>query len=294
MTDSPTFTNGGEEPVGAILARLRKRKKISGQSLGEQVGMSQAKISRLETGVSAPDPHDVRLLAEGLNLPADEVDRMVALAERSGDQLSDWHSTEPNLLNQQQFVRQLEAPAREVRIFQPAVIAGLLQTSEYARAILSAYRTELADDQIADSALAVSEAVAARMQRSQVLDDPDRQFTIVMTESSISNQMCLPAEMLAQIARLREVARKPNVSLHIVPDTARWPFPPLHGFELMGDRHVMVDLMNGSIVSRGGRRTVRQYRRVFDAIELIAESDIDAILVKHQRTYVHMLSEATA
>ncbi|WP_164842526.1 helix-turn-helix domain-containing protein [Actinoplanes solisilvae] len=292
MSDSPTFTNGGDEPVGATLARWRKRRKISGQSLGEQVGMSQAKISRLETGVSDPDPHDVRLIAEGLELPADEVDRLVTLAERSGDQLTDWHSTEPNLLNQQQFVRQLEAPAREVRVFQPAVVAGLLQTSEYARAVLSAYRTELADDLIADSARAVTEAVTARMRRSEVLDDPDRQFTIVLTESSISNQMCPPAEMLAQITRLREVARQSNVGLQIVPDTARWPFPPLHGFELMGDRHVMVDLMNGSIVSRGGRRTVRQYRRVFDAIELIAVSEIDTILDRHERTYIQMLSEA--
>ncbi|MCY1142038.1 helix-turn-helix transcriptional regulator [Actinoplanes sp. Pm04-4] len=293
MTDSPTFTNGGEEPVGVTLARWRKRRKISGQALGERVGMSQAKISRLETGVSAPDPHDIRVIAEGLELPADEVDRLVALAERSGDQLSDWHSTEPNLAGQQQFVRHLEAPAREVRVFQPAVVAGLLQTSQYARAILSAYRTELGDDQIADSALAVSEAVAARMQRSQVLDDPDRRFTFVLTESSLSNQMCPPAEMLAQIARIREVARQPNVSIRIVPEAATWPFPPLHGFELMGDRHVMVDLMNGSIVSRGSRRTIRQYERVFEAIELIAVSEIDAILDKHQKNYVELLAAAS-
>jgi hypothetical protein len=183
---------------------------------------------------------------------------------------------------------------REIRVFQPTVIAGLLQTSQYARAVLSAYRTELADDLIADSALAVSEAVAARMQRSQVLDDPDRQFAIIMTESSLSNQMCPPAEMLAQIARLREVAQQPNVSIRIVPKAARWPFPPLHGFELMGDRHVLVDLLNGSIVSRGGRRTVRQYQRVFDAIDAVAASEIDTILNEHQKSYVRMLSDAAA
>ena len=138
----------------------------------------------------------------------------------------------------------------------------------------------------------MAEAVAARMQRGQVLADPDRQFIIVMTESSLSNQMCSPPEMLSQITRLREVAQQTNVDLLIVPEGARWPFPPLHGFELMGDRHVMVDLMNGSLVSRGGRRTVRQYRRVFDAIEMVAASDIDAILDKHQKRYVRMLSDA--
>lgn len=293
MVDSPGFRGGADEPVGAALARWRKQKKISGQVLGDRVGMSQAKISRLETGVSAADPQDIRRIAEGLELPATEVERLVTLADRSSDQLVDWQSTEPGLANRQHYVRKFEASARDTRVFQSAVVPGLVQTSEYARAVLTALRTELADDQVADSPLAVSEAVSARMQRSQALDDPHRRFHFLLTEAVLGHQMCGPAEMLAQIARLREVAGQPNVSIRIIPEDAEWPIAPYHGFLLLDDRVVIVDLFNTGLMSRG-RRTARHYRRVFDALDSIATSEIDPILDLCQKRYIGMLPHTAA
>ena len=58
MTDSPTSADQPMEPVGTILARWRKRRRLTGQALGDRVGMSQAKISRLETGAVAAEPSD--------------------------------------------------------------------------------------------------------------------------------------------------------------------------------------------------------------------------------------------
>jgi len=293
VNDSPDFSVERDEPVGAVLARWRKRKKIPGQALGDRVGMSQAKISRLETGASTPDPNDVRRLAQGLDLPSAEVERLVDLAEHSSNQLVDWRPTHLGLANRQRDVRQLETSARELRIFQPAVVVGLVQTSEYARALMSSLQTELADDQIADSAIVVSEAVAARMQRNQVLAEPDRQFHFLMSESVLSNKVCGPAEMLAQIERLREVSRQPNVNLRIVRRDADWPLAPYHGFVLMDDRCVLVDLFNTSLMSRG-RRTVRHYQRVFDAIERIGTTRIDPILDEYQGLYARMLLPSPA
>ena len=257
---SPDFAHDGlaaDEPVGVALARWRKRRKIPGQVLGARVGMSQAKISRLETGASAPDPNDVRLIAEqGLELPLDEVERLVALAEHSSNQLVDWRPTQSGLAHRQRDVRQLENSAHQLRIFQPAVVPGLLQTSEYARALMVALRTELADDAIADSATVVSEAVAARMQRNQVLTEPGRRFRFVIAESVLANKVCGPAEMLAQLERLRDVARQPDVDVRVIALDADWPIAPYHGFVLMDDRCVLVDLFNTSLMSRG-RRIIR-------------------------------------
>ncbi len=289
MTDSPDFAENIGEPVGAALARWRKRRKLSGQALGERVGMSQAKISRLETGSSAPDPQDVRFIAESLDLPSDEVERLVGLAEKTSNQLIDWHSSEPNLSNRQLIVGRLEGPAHEVRIFQPAVVVGLLQTSEYARRMLTGLRSELADDEVANSALAISEAVAARIQRSQVLYEPGRTFYFVMTEAVFSNQVCRPTDMLAQIARVREVAALPNVNIQIIPVNAPLPIAPFHGFELIDDRYVFVDLFTPSL-SSNGRRIARQYRRIFDSLESAATDEIDSILDNHTDRYVQMLS----
>jgi transcriptional regulator with XRE-family HTH domain len=293
VTGSPTSTGSGDEPVGAALARWRKKRKISGHELGQRVGMSQAKISRLENGISTPDPQDVRRIAELLGVPAAEVERLVSLAEGSANQLVDWQSTEPGLPDRQHYVRQLEATAREIRVFQPAVIVGLLQTSEYARALLTPVENDLADEQASTSALAVSEAVSARMQRSQMLYEPHRQFHFVMTEAVLTNQVCRPADMLGQIARLREAAELPNVDIRIVPRDAPWPTAPYHGFEIMGDRCVMVDLFNSSLLSRG-RHDIRSYRRVFDAFESIATSDIGPLLDAHENSYIRMMPGVVA
>lgn len=285
--------DGSDESVGAALARWRKQRKMSGHALGKLVGLSQATVSRLENGVSSLDPQDVRRIAEALELPAAEIDRLVANAEHPSDQLVDWQATEPDLPARQQFVRQLETLGREVRTFQPAVVVGLLQTSEYARALLTPVETELAEDQLAASALAVSEAVSARMQRSQALYDRSRRFIFIMAETVLRNRVCAPVDMIGQIARLREVAELPNVSVRIIPEDARWPTAPYHGFEIMGEKSVLVDLFNTSLFSRG-RRTVRNYRRVFDAYEALGTADIDPILDRHQKRYIRMLPGTAA
>jgi transcriptional regulator with XRE-family HTH domain len=293
VNDSPDLSAETNEPVGVALARWRRRMKVPGQTLGKRVGMSQAKISRLETGAATPDPNDVRLLAQGLGLPNDEVERLVELAEHHNNQLIDWRPTHLGLADRQRDLRHLEASTHELRIFQPAVVIGLLQTSEYARALLSTFQTELADDQIADSTIAVSEAVAARMQRQHVLAEPNRSFYFLMSESVLSNKVCRPAEMLGQIERLREVSEQENVTLRIVPTDADWPIAPFHGFAVMDDRCVFVDLFNTSLMSRG-RRTVRNYRRVFDAIERVGTTDIAPLLDRYQRLYVSMLLPGAA
>jgi len=229
--------------------------------LGERVGMSQATISRLESGTTNPDAQVVRRLAEALELPAEEVERLVGLVERPSERMIDWQSSRPGLADQQQFVERLENSARDTRVFQTAVVPGLLQTSEYARAVLTGWRVELADHEIADSARAVSEAVAARMQRARALDEPDRQFHFLITEDVLAHRVCRPVDMIGQIARLREVAGYPNVSIRIIPRDAEWPIAPMHGFVLMDDRNVVVDLFNTSMLSRG-RRIAGHYRLV--------------------------------
>jgi len=288
VTDSPDFPTDPEEPVGVALARWRRRKKIPGQALGDRVGMSQAKISRLETGAVTPDPGDVRTIATALGLPIDEVERLVELAEHSTNQLADWWPTQQSLANRQRDVRQLETASRELRIFQPAVVVGLMQTSEYARALMTSLQVGLADDRIADSTEAVAEAVAARMQRNQILEQPGRRFHFVMAEAVLANEVGGPTQMLGQISRIQYIAEQENVTVHIVALDAVWPIPPFHGFSVMDERCVLVDLFNTSLISRG-RRTVGHYRRVFDALESVGTPDIGDVLERYQRFYARRL-----
>lgn len=288
MTDSPNSADQPVEPVGVILARWRKRRKLTGQALGDRVGMSQAKISRLETGVVAAEPDDVRLLAETLEMPPAEAERVVELAEHADDRLTDWTSAQHGLAPVQRDVGRVERAAKELRVFQPAVIPGLLQTSEYARAVMSGLRDTVDDARLTDSAATVSEAVTARMQRSEILLMPDHQFHFLIVEQVLRNRVCRPADMFAQIDRMREVAGYPNVQLRIIADDAALPVAPFHGFYLADDRVLTVDLFNTNLISKGSK-TVRAYRRVFDALEREALTEIDDLLDRYQKDYARML-----
>jgi transcriptional regulator with XRE-family HTH domain len=282
MTDSPPSA----EPVGVILARWRKRRKLTGQVLADRVGMSQTKISRLETGAVAAEPSDVRLLAEALELPPAEAERVVGLAEHADNQLLEWTSAGRDLADRQREYGRMESTAKDLRTFQPTVIPGLMQTSEYARALMADLEDEVDDAPLADSA--VSEAVNARMQRNQILHVPHREFHFLITEQVLRNQVCQPAEMIVQIDRMREVATYPNVHLRIVTDDALLPIAPYHGFVVADDRWVSVDLFNVSLRS-SGRQTVRSYRRVFEALEAVAMTDFGNLLDRYQTRYARML-----
>ena len=286
--DSPDAADQPGEPLGAILARWRKRRKLTGQALGDLVGMSQAKISRLETGAVAAEPGDVRLLAQALELPPTEADRVVELAEHADNQLTDWTPAGRAFGDSQRQYGRMEAVAKELRVFQPTVIPGLMQTSEYARAIMSTAREAVNGAGLADSAIAVSDGVNARMKRNEVLDLADHQFHFLITEQVLRNRVCEPAEMIAQIHRITALAAYPNVDLRIVTDDAVLPIAPYHGFVVADDRWVSVDLFNASVMSRG-RKTVHAYRSVFDALEAVSRSDVGELLVHYEDHYARML-----
>ena len=65
------------EPTGAAIARLRHQARLTGQQLGRLVTMSQAKISRIETGQTTASPDDIGRLARALGAPHDVISRLV-------------------------------------------------------------------------------------------------------------------------------------------------------------------------------------------------------------------------
>jgi transcriptional regulator with XRE-family HTH domain len=272
LTDSTSPAHSPAEPVGAILARWRKRTKLTGQALGERVGMSQTKISRLENGLVTAEPSDVRLLAEELGMPPGQVDHLVELAEEHADnRLTEWIPAGSDLASNQHEYGRIEASAKELRIFQPAVA-----------------KDEVNDAQFADSTVAVSEAVTARMRRTEVLLVPDHEFHFLITESVLRNRVCRPAEMIAQIDRMRELASYPNIHFGIIADDVELPIAPYHGFVVADDRWVSVDLFNTSLMTKG-RSTVRVYRGVFEALKQAAQVDVAEIFDRYQAYYVRML-----
>jgi transcriptional regulator with XRE-family HTH domain len=275
------------EPVGAILARMRKARKVTGGQLGKLVGMSQPKISRLENGIGLPDPKDVEAIGRALGADEALVRQLIEQAERSRNRMTDWRQVPMALSGRQRSIGQREVEARSIRVFQPAVVVGLLQTSEYARSVLTSFQGLIVEDEISVSTTAIPEAVSGRVQRQEILADPTKEFRFVMTEMVLNNRVCPPEAMPAQIRRIREVAAQGNVTIGIIPARTHWQFPPSHGFELLDDDLVLVDIFNTGLVSTG-QADALLYRRIFDDFESRAETDIDSILDRYQNLYADL------
>lgn len=280
-------SSNGEESVGRALARMRRARNLTGRELGDLVGMSQPTISRLERGIGSPNPADVSRVARALGADEAEIRRLVELAERSQRRVADWLPNPARLASRQRNVGQSEATARTFRVFQPAVIAGPLQTSEYARAVLSSFQELFTPGTDASAAAAVPEAVSERVRRQEILADPDRTFHFVMAETVLSNRIGPPEEMPAQLRRLRDVARQENVSIAIIPADTWWRIPPIHGFLLLDEHTVTVDLFNNGFTSRRAA-DARFYRQVFDSLEQQAVTEIDPILDRYLELYLDL------
>jgi transcriptional regulator with XRE-family HTH domain len=289
VSTSPGAPIAPDEPLGATLARMRRARRVTGAALAVMVGMSQPKISRIERGKGNVDPEDVVAIARALGADESRIQSLRERAERTQDRLTEWQPTSDPLAKRQEDMGVWEAAATEVRDFQPAAVAGQLQTSGYARAVLVTFQrlARLSDDELTETAILA--AVSARVRRQETLADRTKSFHFVMTEAVLRNPACPPAEMLAQIGHLRDVAeRYANVTIGIVPDGTPVDIPPLHGFTLLDANLVVIDVYNTGLITRGPL-DVATYRRVFDMFDARAVDAIEPILAKYEAFYLEQL-----
>ena len=108
-----------------------------------------------------------------------------------------------------------EAEATALYVFEHSLVPGLLQTPEYARAVL-ATRPNTAEDEI-------DNLVAARLARQEVLtrDEPPPPLLWALIDEGVLYRPVAPAEVMRdQLARLVEVSRRPNVTVQVLPYSA--------------------------------------------------------------------------
>jgi transcriptional regulator with XRE-family HTH domain len=108
-----------------------------------------------------------------------------------------------------------EAEATALYVFEHSLVPGLLQTPEYARAVL-ATRPNTAEDEI-------DNLVAARLARQDVLtrDEPPAPLLWALIDEGVLHRPVAPAEVMHnQLARLAEMSRRPNVTVQVLPYSA--------------------------------------------------------------------------
>jgi len=201
--NSPTVRR---RELGTVLRALRTDAGLTVDQVAVKLECSPSKVSRLETGQRGASLRDVRDLCDLYEVSAAERERLITLA-REGKQQAWWHSFDLRYLT---YVG-LEDEAASIRLYNANVVPGLLQTAEYGRAVTTAVLPERTPE-------AVDQEVDARLTRQQLLtkENPP-EIQVVLDESVLHRVVGGPAVMRAQLKRLLDLSRLPNVSLHVLP-----------------------------------------------------------------------------
>jgi transcriptional regulator with XRE-family HTH domain len=190
------------------LRRLREAARLTCEEVADRLECSASKISRVETGRVSVSPRDVRDMLEIYGVPEDQREVLVQLA-RESRQKGWWHAYADSVQPHYATYLGLESAASEIRIFRVNHIPGLLQTEDYARALIgqTAGRSFSADDR--------RFAILAERQREARANAP--RVWIVLDEAALRRQVGGPEVMRAQLEHLRDLASAPRIFLQVVP-----------------------------------------------------------------------------
>ncbi|MFV2083963.1 helix-turn-helix domain-containing protein [Micromonospora sp. LOL_021] len=193
--------------LGAELRRRREAAKVTIDAVAERLECSASKVSRIETGHTTATPRDVRDMLGIYGVTGVEAEELVQIA-REARQKGWWHPYSTVLTGA--YVG-FEAAARSVRAYEQQVVPGLLQTSDYAQAMIRSARPDITDEEVAHR-------VHVRLKRQSLLTQEDQiDVWAVLDEAVLSRPVGGDAVMRAQLHRLVEAADLPNVTLQVLP-----------------------------------------------------------------------------
>lgn len=198
--------------LAAELRRLRTSADKTAEEVGRALGVSKAKISRYELAQGGLKPAEVARLLELYGVQGSHREQLLALAEEATHK-GWWEAygdvmTEENL----EYIG-LEAEATSILEWQINVVPGLLQTERYAWDVLSAYQ-EVATI----SPRALQRRLETRLTRQQLLTrDEPLEYVALLDESVLHRQRGDQSVMHAQLQRLADVSKLPNVTIRILP-----------------------------------------------------------------------------
>lgn len=219
MSERRAAPTVGQVVLGRRLHELREAAGLSREEAARILRVAPATVRRMETAeVSLKIPY-VQMLLTAYGVPEHEADTFVALAEdanrpgwwqRYHDVLPEWFS----------LYVSLEGAARIIRSYEPHFVPGLLQTEDYARAVLEAGTIGTAGPET------VERHVALRMERQKLLERLDPPHLWVLMEETVLRRPVSGDSrvMRDQLDKLLEFAARDRVTLQIA-EFADGPHP---------------------------------------------------------------------
>jgi transcriptional regulator with XRE-family HTH domain len=255
--------------LGTELRKLREANGYKLEEVAVQLGVAPSTLSRIETGKA---PTKSAYLGQMLEMYGvlDPAQRQVLVdMAREGHRKGWWSAYDDVLPSGFDIYVGLEAETAAIRGYEISVVHGLLQTPEYARAVLRETFPRHAHDQ-------VDRLVDLRMERQRRLDDdPPLELWAILDEAVIRRSVGGDAVMRAQLAHLLEMADRPGLTLQVLPFSCgahaghAGPFSIL-GFPDRTDSEVVYVESVAGIIYLEKDREVRSRVEAFDRLRAAA------------------------
>ncbi|WP_326567137.1 helix-turn-helix transcriptional regulator [Amycolatopsis rhabdoformis] len=256
--------------LGASLREVRLGAHFGVRELARRIGVNPSLVAHWEFGSRVPTPEDVSAVLGALGVVGDEKMRILNLARGSAEE--GWIAYgRPGTPNQLTCLVACEHAAKAMAEWSPLGIPGLLQTADYARALLES--TGLA-------AAEVERRIAVRMERRNlILGSDPLPFEALIGEAALRDTLGTPATMAGQLRALASLSERPTITVRVVPSGIGW-HPGLAGrfilYTIRDSRPVVYfeHLSSGAFVADD--YDVRQYRAAIEGIRKVALSAADS------------------
>jgi len=272
-TRTPT---GRRRRLGAELRRLREAAGLTIDRVAEELECSPSKVSRIETGQVSATPRDVRDMLGLYGVDDARLEAMVQVA-REARQRGWWQKFVDVPDGVPAYVG-LETAATSIDVYMALLVPALLQTPDYARAVIAAVRPDLPRSEI-------DRRVELRLRRQDLLgqERPPR-MRVLLDDTVLRRPVGGPAVMAAQRRRLLADAGRPAVTIQVLEAGAGahagmdGPFT-IFGFPAPAERDVVALDSAADALYLEGPEDVARYRRVFELLLPAARSPEDSAAI---------------
>lgn len=270
MSTSPLSTaQAARAAIAARLDEIRKDAGLTGHELAQRCGWHKSKASRIARAKTVPSDDDIRAWCRACGAE-DQAADLIAASRTAESMYVQWRQIHRDGMRR---VHEKTVPLYErtahFRVYASNVVPGMLQTAEYTTGLLRSITDfQGTPDDVAD-------AVQARLNRSRVVHEGNHRFALLLEETVLHYRVCDDGAMAAQLRYLLEVMSRPNVSLGIIPFTARRTVWPLEAFYAFDDAQVAVETLTAEVnITAPGE--VHTYLRAFSELSAIAVHGTEA------------------
>lgn len=259
--------------LGAELRKLREAAGLTPAQAAAAIGGSDSKISRMELGRSGFKERDVAVLLSVYGVTdEEECDQLLSLAKRA-NQPGWWHSYSDLLPAWFQSYIGLEQAAERIRTYESQFVPGLLQTPEYAQAVLAL--GDFPDEEM-------ERRISLRLARQRRFREKHLRLWAVLDEAVLRRPVGGREVLRGQLEYLLAAAKLPQLALQITRFEASWRHAAPGGFSILrfGDAQlpdvVYVELLGGALYL-DKTEDVDRYMLAMDRLSVISTSPAESI-----------------